>query len=133
MSSECSAHGGGGGSSGSGSSSDMLLPPIFLIDSTLSDYDGDGIPDVDDNCPDYYNPDQVDSVGDGIGDMCREEPESKKISVVIKEKPSKEEEPESSSSGWSCTTLGNKRDDYWLLLLIISLLWVAKLSRRRAF
>ncbi len=34
------------------------------------DADGDGIADVDDNCPDQYNPLQVDSDSDGIGDTC---------------------------------------------------------------
>jgi hypothetical protein len=54
------------------------------------DYDSDGIPDdgddsgtpgdnpctggqtenCDDNCPNDYNPDQADSDGDGIGDVC---------------------------------------------------------------
>jgi hypothetical protein len=59
----------------------------------LTDSDGDGIPDIDDNCPDvpnpgqedadwdrigdltdncpeHFNPDQADSDGDGIGDAC---------------------------------------------------------------
>lgn len=34
------------------------------------DSDGDGIPDVADNCPFLFNPDQRDSDGDGIGDFC---------------------------------------------------------------
>jgi hypothetical protein len=34
------------------------------------DRDGDGIPDVDDNCPDTPNPDQLDSDGDGRGNVC---------------------------------------------------------------
>jgi hypothetical protein len=38
------------------------------------DSDGDGVPDdfndVQDNCPDTYNPDQADSDGDGVGDAC---------------------------------------------------------------
>jgi len=32
--------------------------------------DGDGILDMEDNCPVVYNPDQADSDGDGIGDAC---------------------------------------------------------------
>ena len=35
-----------------------------------ADSDGDGIPDVRDNCPDVPNPDQADADGDNIGDAC---------------------------------------------------------------
>lgn len=35
-----------------------------------SDTDGDGIPDVIDNCPLVPNPDQRDTDGDGVGDAC---------------------------------------------------------------
>jgi len=34
------------------------------------DTDGDGIVDVNDNCPNHVNPDQADCDGDGIGDVC---------------------------------------------------------------
>lgn len=34
------------------------------------DADGDGIPDTTDNCPNTYNPDQEDSDGDNIGNLC---------------------------------------------------------------
>lgn len=34
------------------------------------DWDGDGVPDVIDNCTDYANPDQRDTDGDGLGDLC---------------------------------------------------------------
>lgn len=37
---------------------------------TLEDRDGDGVPDLYDNCPDVPNPDQADSNGNGIGDAC---------------------------------------------------------------
>jgi len=37
-----------------------------------NDSDGDGIINVNDNCPDISNPDQVDTDGNGIGDVCEE-------------------------------------------------------------
>lgn len=36
----------------------------------MLDMDEDGIPDDVDNCPEVYNPLQIDSDGDGIGDAC---------------------------------------------------------------
>jgi len=39
-------------------------------DDEDNDTDGDGIPDVSDNCPLTANPDQADSNGNGIGDVC---------------------------------------------------------------
>ena len=38
----------------------------------IGDIDGDGIPDITDNCKDTPNPDQADADGDGIGDACEE-------------------------------------------------------------
>jgi len=38
------------------------------------DSDNDLVPDVADNCPNIYNPDQADSNGDGIGDACDSSP-----------------------------------------------------------
>ena len=37
----------------------------------LADGDGDGIPNVIDNCPNVANPDQADADGDGVGDACQ--------------------------------------------------------------
>jgi hypothetical protein len=39
-----------------------------------ADSDGDGIVDLEDNCPYTFNPDQADTDGDGIGDACGTEP-----------------------------------------------------------
>lgn len=36
------------------------------------DYDGDGVPYSEDDCPYYYDPEQTDSDADGIGDACED-------------------------------------------------------------
>ncbi len=41
-----------------------------LPDECELDADGDGVVDVDDNCPEVYNPDQADYDGDRVGDAC---------------------------------------------------------------
>lgn len=46
----------------------QYLPPC--IPNVDTDRDNDGITNSSDNCPDNYNPDQADSDGDGIGDVC---------------------------------------------------------------
>ena len=38
----------------------------------LNDYDDDNICDEIDNCPNVYNPDQIDSDNNGVGDACNE-------------------------------------------------------------
>jgi acetyltransferase-like isoleucine patch superfamily enzyme len=38
----------------------------------INDADGDGVPDGSDNCPSVANPDQSDSDGDGVGDVCED-------------------------------------------------------------
>jgi len=38
--------------------------------STQSDIDDDGVADLEDNCPEYYNPEQLDRDWDGLGDVC---------------------------------------------------------------
>lgn len=48
-----------------------LAAGVFSSDLLSSaDYDGDGINNLNDNCPCTYNPDQKDTDGDGLGDAC---------------------------------------------------------------
>jgi hypothetical protein len=55
---------------------DTLISPqvspgaVTITCSDDGDFDEDGIPDEEDNCPDHYNPDQQDTDGDGVGDVC---------------------------------------------------------------
>ena len=44
--------------------------PDNCDDEILPDFDGDGVEDSIDNCPETYNPDQSDIDNDGIGDVC---------------------------------------------------------------
>jgi len=43
---------------------------FYDLTDNYVDGDGDGVPDLVDNCPDTYNPDQNDLDGDGKGDVC---------------------------------------------------------------
>jgi len=42
-----------------------------LVIHALDDQDGDEIPDIVDNCPTVFNPEQRDSDGNGVGDACQ--------------------------------------------------------------
>ncbi len=44
---------------------------LQLVAGQLPDSDGDGVPDVIDNCPNTPNPDQASASGDNVGDACR--------------------------------------------------------------
>ena len=52
----------------------VLLVPVYELDRIdfvpLDDSDNDGILDINDNCPDTFNPDQEDSDSNGVGDQC---------------------------------------------------------------
>ena len=43
---------------------------LTITEGEFGDPDGDGIADINDNCPDDYNPDQDDSDTDGVGNTC---------------------------------------------------------------
>lgn len=45
-----------------------------IIVTPVADTDNDGIPDDFDNCVAIANPDQLDTDGDGIGDLCENQP-----------------------------------------------------------
>jgi parallel beta-helix repeat protein len=47
----------------------QLSPQVFVT-FECADADGDGIPNLEDNCPGNPNPGQADTDGDGIGDAC---------------------------------------------------------------
>jgi hypothetical protein len=55
----------------------------LLPDASLHDEDGDGVPDVRDNCPQLANPDQADRDGDGVGDVCDPEPTIPRQSILM--------------------------------------------------
>jgi hypothetical protein len=58
--------------------------PVSLVSGTPVpplDTDSDGKPDATDNCPYTYNPDQADTNGNGIGDVCENITPSSKYTI----------------------------------------------------
>ena len=49
---------------------DDSLNNKYLLELTFNDIDRDGVSDSDDNCVNTYNPDQIDTDADGIGNIC---------------------------------------------------------------
>jgi hypothetical protein len=49
---------------------DLTLPLLWDLGWLPPDMDADGVPDVQDNCPNVPNPDQADANRNGIGDAC---------------------------------------------------------------
>src|SRR5690348_16089662 len=63
----------GGGLTVSSGGPDAATSPDGVVnnpDAKLADSDGDGVPDINDNCPHASNPEQRDHDGDGVGDIC---------------------------------------------------------------
>lgn len=54
-----------------------------LIDDSVGDQDGDGVPDTSDNCPAEANPNQTDTDSDGIGNVC--DPEQLIVTSIASE------------------------------------------------
>jgi hypothetical protein len=73
-----------------------------VIFRDVTDTDGDGVIDFEDNCPSVSNPDQADSDNDGFGDVCSQtasinDIEEIKVTVF----------PNPSSSNWTISTSNN--------------------------
>jgi len=47
-----------------------LVLTTFEVSDPVQDSDGDGVPDISDNCPFVANPSQADADSDGIGNAC---------------------------------------------------------------
>ncbi len=69
--------------------------PEPTVDEGPRDFDNDGTPDTEDNCPAVANPDQLDSDGDGQGDSCDMTP----LPPTTEPEPEPEPEAEPDSDG----------------------------------
>lgn len=95
--------------------SDFQIHAQMSFQDVPLDNDGDGIPDVDDNCPDDSNRDQKDTDGDGIGDAC-DTPESVEISVSSRpiEDIEREDETEDEQSRQKVPTWVKTTAKFWV-------------------
>lgn len=73
-----------------------------VIFKDITDTDGDGVIDFEDNCPSISNPNQLDSDNDGIGDVCNQTAsinEFEQIQMIVFPNPS--------HSNWTVRTPNN--------------------------
>ncbi len=61
---------------------DVAITSLFY---PISDDDGDGVADDDDNCPDVSNADQLDTDGDGSGDACDDDDDNDGLSDDVED------------------------------------------------
>ena len=109
-----------------------VAPPPAV--APILDSDGDSIPDAYDNCPYVFNPDQKDSVGDGIGDACRTEPVTKNNNAKTPAKKAPIKTPaqisdvaESENEIFSCATMTGHGANTLIVALVG--LWI--ITRRK--
>lgn len=61
---------GGGGGGGGGAGLLIAGTDLGVTYQSADDWDNDGLEDNYDNCPNFFNRDQIDQDGDGLGDAC---------------------------------------------------------------
>ncbi|MEZ4473939.1 MAG: thrombospondin type 3 repeat-containing protein [bacterium] len=83
------------------------------------DRDGDGVENGDDNCPDAANADQLDSDGDGLGDVCDEPGDGLDDGTTTGSSPFDD-----------CSTAPGRAPTPWGLLALLPALAVLRRRRR---